>query len=178
MPYRLTRLYTRRGDKGDTDLANGDRVAKNSLRIEALGEIDELNSHLGLLLAQNLPEMIRAVLQPVQSILFELGAELSSPANERMHENDVKALEQAIDALNRTLPPLEEFILPGGNQAAAACHVTRTVCRRAERRLLALHKEEKTGAEALPYLNRLSDLLFVSARILAGNNMVLWKPRK
>lgn len=181
MGHRLTRIYTRTGDDGSTGLGDGSRVAKNSPRIEAMGAVDELNSHIGLLLADgSVPEPMRRTLTRVQHELFELGGELSIPGYARIDETMVTALEGELDALNERLPPLKEFILPGGTRAAAQCHVARAVCRRAERRLAALAHDENVAPASLQYLNRLSDLLFVMCRAInqaLGQPDVLWVPK-
>lgn len=185
---RLTRIYTRSGDDGSTGLGFGGRVAKDSLRIAAYGTVDELNSALGLALALGLPEEIAGELGGLQNELFHLGSDLCVPEAEkeahpvpRIEARHVEALEAAIDRWNGRLEPLENFVLPGGTPGAAALHVARTVCRRGERLLVALAREEAVGALALPYLNRLSDLLFVLAR--AANRLesrpdVLWDSRR
>ncbi len=177
MGKRLTRIYTRTGDDGSTGLANGSRVAKNDLRIEAMGAVDELNSVIGLLLAERLPARVRAVTEGVQHDLFDLGGELSLPGHTLLSAAHVARVEQWLDTFNATLPPLRDFILPGGTRAAALAHLARTVCRRAERRVVALSVRQ-TVATVLPqYLNRLSDLLFVVARVAnrAGRRRdVLW----
>ncbi len=178
MGNRLSKIYTRTGDKGDTGLGDGSRVNKDSLRVEAFGCVDELNSHIGLLLAQTtLPDTIRTTLTDIQHDLFDLGGELCIPGHLAINEHHVARLEQALDTLNATLPPLKEFILPGGNIAAASAHVARTVCRRAERRAVTLARSESVNAQVIAYLNRLSDLLFVIARTLAREDggEVLWK---
>jgi cob(I)alamin adenosyltransferase len=178
MGNRLSRIYTRTGDAGDTGLGDGTRVPKDSLRVEAFGCVDELNSHLGLLIAQAaLPADIRATLTEVQHELFDLGGELCIPGHLAITEAHIERLEQALDALNAGLPPLQEFILPGGNVAAAGAHVARAVCRRAERRVVSLARVESVNATAVAYLNRLSDLLFVIARVLAraDGGEVLWR---
>ena len=181
MGFRLSKIYTRTGDDGTTGLGDGARVPKNSARIEALGAIDELNSQLGVLLAEsNLPTQMNAMLTGVQHALFELGGELSIPNYTRITTEMVTRLEQELDLLNEAMPPLKEFILPGGSRPAALCHVARAVCRRAERRLAALAQQEPVSAAALMYLNRLSDLLFVVCRALnqaLGVPDVLWVPR-
>jgi cob(I)alamin adenosyltransferase len=179
MGYRLSKIYTRTGDKGTTGLGDGRRVDKDSARIEAIGSVDELNSLIGILIAQEVPESISAVLTGIQHRLFDLGGELSIPSMQLIKANSVEQLEAFLDQLNGELPPLKEFILPGGNLSAAHCHHARTVCRRAERRLthLARLEEEEVSTNALKYLNRLSDLLFVMARVLAresGGNEVFW----
>ena len=181
MANRLTRIYTRTGDGGETGLADGSRVAKDAPRIEAMGDIDELNSTLGVLLADALPDAVRACLTDVQNDLFDLGGELSVPGHPILTDAHVARLETALDSFNAALPALKDFILPGGSRAAALAHVARTVCRRAERRVVTLAKTETVPALACPYLNRLSDLLFVMSRVLnrhAGGHDVLWQPGK
>jgi cob(I)alamin adenosyltransferase len=178
MGNRLSKIYTRTGDQGDTGLGDGSRVNKDSLRVEAFGSVDELNSHIGLLIAQTaLPAEMRATLTEAQHELFDLGGELCIPGHSAIGDAQVARLEQALDALNADLPPLKEFILPGGNVAAATAHVARAVCRRAERRVVSLARSETLNAPALAYLNRLSDLLFVIARVLAraDGGEVLWR---
>jgi cob(I)alamin adenosyltransferase len=181
MGNRLSRIYTRTGDDGTTGLGDGTRVSKQSARIEAIGAIDELNSQLGLLLTEAaLPQAIRETLTQVQHALFELGGELSIPNHARITGAMVTQLEQELDRLNETLPPLKEFILPGGSRAAALAHVARAVCRRAERRLVALAGMEDVSPLAIQYTNRLSDLLFVMARAINRHHAVpdvLWQPR-
>ena len=182
MSHRLTRIYTRTGDTGETGLANGSRVAKDAPRIEAMGDIDELNSAIGVLLAEALPDDVRACLTNVQNDLFDLGGELSVPGHPILTESHVTNLETALDGFNAALPALKDFILPGGSRAAALAHVARTVCRRAERRVVTLAKTETVPALACPYLNRLSDLLFVMSRVLnrhaGGGGDVLWQAGK
>jgi len=187
MANRLTRIYTRTGDKGDTGLADGSRVAKDAPRIEAMGAIDELNSAIGVLLAEAMPDdlhELRACLTDVQNDLFDLGGELSVPGHPILTETHVTRLETALDGFNAALPALKEFILPGGSRAAALAHVARTICRRAERRVVTLAKSGDVPALACPYLNRLSDLLFVASRVLnrhgdhSGGSDVLWQPGK
>ena len=181
MSNRLTRIYTRTGDAGTTGLADGSRVPKDALRIEAMGAVDELNSALGVLLAEDLPADVRACLTDLQHDLFDLGGELSVPGHPVMGEPHVAKLEERLDEFNSALPPLKDFILPGGSRAAGLAHVARTVCRRAERRLAALARAETLAPSLLQYLNRLSDLLFVLARTLnrrAGGSDVLWQQGK
>ncbi|MEQ1775701.1 MAG: cob(I)yrinic acid a,c-diamide adenosyltransferase [Burkholderiales bacterium] len=184
MANRLTRIYTRTGDKGDTGLADGSRVAKDAPRIEAMGAIDELNSAIGVLLAEAMPDEcheLRACLANVQNDLFDLGGELSVPGHPILADSHVAGLEAALDKFNASLPALKDFILPGGSRTAALAHVARTVCRRAERRVVTLAKTESVPALACPYLNRLSDLLFVASRWLNrrnGGSDVLWQPGK
>ena len=181
MGKRLTKIYTRTGDAGTTGLADGSRVAKDAPRIEAIGTVDELNSAIGVLLAEDLPAEIRVCLNGVQHDLFDLGGELSVPGHTIMSAAHSKRLEDALDSFNARLPALKEFILPGGSRAASLAHVARTVCRRAERGLVALFKAEALAPPMLQYLNRLSDLLFVLARTLnrhAGGDDVYWQQGK
>ena len=178
MGHRLSKIYTRTGDAGTTGLGDGTRVPKDALRIEVMGECDELNAVLGMVLALPLRESIRAVLTEVQHRLFDLGGELCMPGYESIGADDVTQLETDLDAFNDELPPLKEFILPGGGPAAAACHLARTVCRRVERHLVTLVRTEAVNPHAPSYLNRLSDLLFVLGRVLArdeGGSEVLWR---
>ncbi|RFA31457.1 ATP:cob(I)alamin adenosyltransferase [Alkalilimnicola ehrlichii] len=181
MGNRLSRIYTRTGDKGTTGLADGSRVGKDDLRVECMGAVDELNSALGLALSHPLPSPLGEILSPIQHRLFDIGAELSMPEYSATRSEDITQLEQGLDALNEELPPLKEFVLPGGTPAAAYCHIARATCRRAERVLVALNKRDSgINPESLRYLNRLSDLLFVAARYAArsgGNQEVLWQPR-
>jgi len=178
MANRLTRIYTRTGDGGETGLGDGTRTRKDSARIEALGAIDELNSHIGMILTETLPDDVRARLVRVQHDLFDLGGEVSIPGHRLLNEDQVRALEHWLDEYNAALPPLKDFILPGGVRAAACTHVARTVCRRAERALVRLSHEATLPESNLRYLNRLSDFLFVLARVLnrsAGAPDVLWQ---
>lgn len=179
MGARLSKIYTRTGDDGTTGLGDGTRVRKDALRVEAYGTVDEANSHLGVVLAvAGLPEAVRTCLVQVQHDLFNLGGELCIPGYRMVQSTAVERLERELDAFNEPLPVLKEFILPGGGPAAAACHVARTVVRRAERRVLSLAAEENVADEVLQYLNRLSDLLFVIARVLAraeSGSEVLWQ---
>jgi cob(I)alamin adenosyltransferase len=176
---RLSKIYTRTGDDGTTGLGDGTRVPKDSARVEAYGTTDELNSVLGVLLAvPGLPDAVTALLIDVQHELFDMGGELCIPGHTVITAAHVTRLETALDGFNDQLPPLKEFILPGGGPAAAACHVARTVARRAERRVLSLSRAETVNPEVLHYLNRLSDLLFVLARVLARHERgteVLWR---
>lgn len=177
MGNRLSKIYTRTGDDGSTGLGDGSRVAKDATRVDAYGTVDELNSVLGVVLACELSDEIRAVLVGVQHQLFDLGGELCIPGHAAIDDTDIDHLEQRLDALNADLPALKEFILPGGGMAAAQCHVARTVCRRAERLLVTLARHEPIRPQAVRYLNRLSDLLFVVSRRLArdsGHGEVLW----
>lgn len=178
MGNRLSRIYTRTGDDGSTGLGDGSRVAKDAARVNAFGTVDEANSALGVLLAVALPDDVRTLLTTVQHQLFDLGGELCIPGHAAIQASDVTALEQQLDHYNATLPALKEFILPGGGEAAARCHLARTIVRRAERETVTLARLETVRAEALHYLNRLSDLLFVLARVLAradGHGDVLWQ---
>lgn len=178
MGNRLTKIYTRMGDDGTTGTADGRRVAKDSALIEAVGTLDELNSYLGLVAASDIPEDVAVVLRRAQDWLFNIGAEAGGSRNYRLPARAVTELETALDRYNASLPPLKEFILPGGNRTAALCHVARAVCRRAERRLLSwLSGNPDANPELLKYLNRLSDLLFVLARVLLraeGGREIYW----
>jgi cob(I)alamin adenosyltransferase len=181
MGHRLSKIYTRTGDDGTTGLGDGTRVEKDSLRVEAYGTVDELNSVIGLLLTHELSPLIRECLTDVQHRLFDLGGELCIPGHKSVTHGQVANLERTLDELNRDLQPLKEFILPGGCSAAAVCHVARAVCRRAERRVVSLRRSEPVSPIAVRYLNRLSDLLFVIARTLnlhAGRADVLWQHGK
>jgi cob(I)alamin adenosyltransferase len=178
MGKRLTRIYTRTGDDGTTGLSDGSRVAKDSPRVAAIGEIDELNSAIGVVLAEQLPDGIRETLITVQHDLFDLGGELSVPGHAIVSDRYVGRLERELDALNAPLPPLVDFILPGGSRAAASAHVARAACRRAERTLVSLSRVESVSPPLLQYLNRLSDLLFVMCRAInaaGGHGDVLWQ---
>ena len=178
MGHRLSKIYTRTGDAGSTGLADGSRVSKDSARIAALGELDELNSVVGLLLTEELPEDIRRLLTGIQHDLFDLGGEMAIPGSALLNPDSIDALEKAIDRYNADLGPLKEFILPGGTRAAALAHLARAVCRRAERRLVAVAATEAISETGRKYVNRLSDLLFVLGRTLnriAGRGDVLWQ---
>ena len=166
MGKRLTQIATRTGDAGTTGLGDNTRVSKNSLRVHAMGDVDELNSHIGVLLCEAMPEGIRNILVEIQHQLFNLGGELSIPGYELLKADAVLALDEALETYNAQLPKLEEFILPAGTRAAALAHVCRTVARRAERALVALGNEEALKEAPRQYLNRLSDLMFVLARAL------------
>jgi cob(I)alamin adenosyltransferase len=181
MGNRLTQIATRTGDNGTTGLGNNQRVSKNSLRVHAMGEVDELNSHIGVLLCEDMPVGVREVLVEVQHQLFNLGGELSIPGFELLKAEAVQALDDALAAYNAQLPKLEEFILPAGTRGAALSHVCRTVARRAERAVVALGNEEAIGDAPRQYLNRLSDLMFVLARVLNrmnGGDDVYWKSER
>jgi len=178
MGHRLSRIVTRTGDAGTTGLGDGSRVTKDSPRVHAIGAVDELNSTLGLLLAEPLPDSVAALLTDIQHDLFDLGGELSIPGHAAVTDEHVARLEAAVERYNADLGPLKDFVLPGGSRAAALAHVGRTVCRRAERTVIALARAEDVGMPARIYLNRLSDLLFVLARSLnraAGHPDVLWR---
>jgi len=179
MANRLTKIVTRTGDDGTTGLGDGTRVGKDSARIQALGDIDELNSVIGVALAETLPDHVRAILRSVQNDLFDLGGEVCIPGRSALWEAHIDQLERRIEALREPLPVLREFVLPGGSRGAAACHVARTVCRRAERSLVTLGRGESVSALSIQYLNRLSDLLFLAARAANADDGVaepLWRP--
>ncbi len=181
MGHRLSKIYTRTGDDGTTGLGDGTRVPKDHARVEAFGTVDELNSAIGLLLTEPLPDRIRTCLTEVQNTLFDLGGELSIPGYNLITEQSITALEDVLDELNSVLPPLKEFILPGGTRAAALCHLARAVCRRAERRVFTLLNDAGTRHLGVAYLNRLSDLLFVVARSLnkaTGEPETQWRHTK
>jgi cob(I)alamin adenosyltransferase len=178
MGNRLSKIYTRTGDDGTTGLGDGSRTPKDSLRVAAYGTVDELNSAIGMVLAQEIPDAVREALTQIQHDLFDLGGELCIPGMAMVNDADVERLENTLDAFNADLPALKDFILPGGGMAAACCHLARTVCRRAEREVISLGRESDVRGEAIRYLNRLSDLLFVIARVLArasGHGEVLWQ---
>ena len=179
MGNRLSKIYTRTGDDGTTGLGDGARVLKENLRVEAYGTVDEANSAIGVVLAvRDLPAAVTHCLTEVQHDLFDLGGELCIPGHRMIQSTHVERLEKELDGFNDALPPLKEFILPGGGPAAAACHVARAVCRRAERRCWSLARSETIASQTLAYLNRLSDLLFVLARVLArheNGTEVVWR---
>ena len=179
MGNRLSKIYTRTGDDGTTGLGDGSRVAKDDARVEAYGTVDELNCAIGMILSvPELPQAVAAQLTEVQHDLFDLGGELCIPGSRAIKPEQVTHLEESLDVFNEDLPPLKEFILPGGGPAAAACHLARTIARRAERRAWTLAKKETVSADLTNYLNRLSDLLFVIARVLARHERgteVLWR---
>ncbi len=184
-PVRLDRIYTRGGDAGETSLGDGARVSKADLRVEAYGQVDELNALLGVALAQGVPDEFRAYLERIQNELFDLGADLAVPLEDTKRERtritaeQVEHLESLCDEANENLEPLRSFVLPGGTEPAALLHLARTVCRRAERVTVALAAEADVNPDALAYLNRLSDLLFILARAAnaaAGAAEPLWKP--
>ena len=177
MGNRLSKIYTRTGDSGTTGLGDGSRVNKDSLRVEAYGTVDELNSQVGLIIALGVDDAIASILLSIQHDLFDLGGELCIPGHTAIKDRHIELLEEILDEYNAQLPALKEFILPGGNLAAATCHIARTVCRRAERNTVSLANEESINPPVVKYLNRLSDLLFVFCRVLArqgGGKEVLW----
>jgi cob(I)alamin adenosyltransferase len=178
MGNRLSKIYTRTGDDGSTGLGDGNRVGKDSARVAAYGTVDEANSAIGVVLACPLAEDVRTLLTAIQHQLFDLGGELCIPGHAAIHDADIDALERHLDRYNDTLPALKDFILPAGGEAAARCHLARTIVRRAERETVALSRQDAVRPEAVRYLNRLSDLLFVLARVLAradGHGEVLWR---
>jgi cob(I)alamin adenosyltransferase len=179
--HRLSKIYTRTGDDGTTGLADGTRVSKYDDRIEACGAVDETNSAVGLVLAEDIRDTrLREALEGIQHKLFDLGAEFSLPDYEGITREDVEALEVKLDQINGELPPLKEFVLPGGNRAAATCHLARSIARRAERSAWRLSANADVNPACLHFLNRLSDFLFVAARVLSrqeGESEVMWKKR-
>ncbi len=178
MGNRLSKIVTRTGDDGTTGLGDGRRTRKDGRRIDAIGQVDELNSTIGVLLTEPMPDEIRQQLIGIQHDLFDLGGELCIPGFENLHESQVAKLDALLEAHNAELPRLKEFVLPGGSRAAAYAHLSRTVCRRAERAVVALGAEEDVRPDCRRYLNRLSDLLFVLARVLnrhAGVGDVMWE---
>ena len=180
MGHRLSKIYTRTGDDGTTGLADGNRVEKDDVRVEAMGAVDELNSNVGVVLSHEIPTDMRDILTDVQHALFDIGGELAIPGANTVTAQYVTNLESALDDINATLPPLREFILPGGGGAAAAVHVARAVCRRAERVLLTLSRRDAVNEQSRMYLNRLSDLFFVLARALARahGSEIYWDPKR
>ena len=181
MGNRLSKIYTRTGDAGTTGLGDGSRVPKDAPRIHALGDVDELNSTIGLLLCEDLPPEVREALTGIQHDLFDLGGELCIPGFNNITEIQVKRLEDLLDRYNADLPPLKDFILPGGAKSASVAHLARTVCRRAERSVITLANNEAVSDLVRQYLNRLSDLMFVLGRVLnryAGGSDVLWQQGK
>ena len=185
MGHRLTKIATRTGDDGTTGLGSGQRVSKDDLRVHAMGEVDELNSQIGVLLTEPLPADVRDILVTVQHELFNLGGELSMPGHELLKAEAVLRLDEALEHHNADLPPLKEFILPAGTRSAAQAHVCRTIARRVERSVVGLAAREKVNAAPRQYLNRLSDLLFVLARVLnranldgLGGDDVYWKSER
>ena len=178
MGNRITKIYTKTGDSGSTGLGDGSRTLKCSDRINAIGTVDELNSSIGLLLTESLPEQVRDFLNSVQHELFDIGSELSVPGYRVINDSHITRIEEALDKINEELTPLKEFILPGGSRGAALAHQARTICRRAERSLIQLEQVEKVEEPIKKYLNRLSDYLFVACREInkfAGVTDVYWK---
>jgi cob(I)alamin adenosyltransferase len=178
MGNRLSKIATRTGDNGTTGLGDGSRVSKDSLRVHAMGDVDELNSHIGLLLCEELPAALREELVSIQHDLFDLGGELCIPGYTLITDAHVARLDTLLEKYNAGLPPLKDFILPAGSRAAALAHVCRTICRRAERTIVTLGNSEKINDNPRRYMNRLSDLLFVLSRVLnrfAGGSDVLWE---
>lgn len=177
MVHRISKVVTRTGDDGTTGLSDGSRIAKSSVRIECIGDIDELNSLLGLLQAQNVERPIAEILTRVQNMLFNIGGEISMPDKSLIDSEMVRYLDDMVEQFNNDLPPLKEFILPGGNQAASICHLARAVCRRCERHLFLLAETEQVNQWTKRFINRLSDLLFILARVLArvdGGKEIYW----
>ncbi|MDH5424344.1 MAG: cob(I)yrinic acid a,c-diamide adenosyltransferase [Gammaproteobacteria bacterium] len=164
MGYRLSKIYTKTGDKGDTGMADGTRLAKNHIKVSVIGDVDELNSQMGLLVVEVANDEMKSKLNQIQHILFDLGAELTLPEYQAIESAHVSLLEAYLDQLNEHLKPLDEFILPGGSRSAAVAHITRAVCRRLERSLVSLNREYPINKESMAFINRLSDLLFVIAR--------------
>lgn len=182
MGNRLSKIYTRTGDDGTTGLGDGIRVGKDSLRMEAIGTVDELNSVIGVMLTCEMPDAIREIFTKIQHRLFDVGGELCMPGYQIIDDADVAQLEDVLDQYNDTIPPLKNFILPGGTPTAANCHLARAVCRRAERTMVALNREEALNPPIMKYVNRLSDWLFVCSRVLNRLNdtdsEVLWQPKQ
>jgi len=181
MGNRLSKIVTKTGDNGSTGLSDGQRISKNSLRIHTIGDLDELNSLIGVLLTQNPPESLLNDFNRIQHRLFDIGGELSMPGHEIVGAECSEDLEHLITQYNAKLPPLKEFILPGGSPAAAFCHLARTVCRRAERNLVALNTPEPVSSHILKYMNRLSDFLFVVARVInkeQGQQDTFWQSQR
>ena len=179
MADRLTKIVTKTGDDGTTGLGDGTRVGKDSACVEVMGNLDELNSAIGCVLAERLPESVASALTSVQNDLFDLGGEICIPGRSALWDVHVEELDRRIEALREPLPTLRDFVLPGGTRAAAACHLARAVCRRAERSLVALGRIDAVSALSIQYLNRLSDLLFLAARTIntaSGSPEVIWKP--
>lgn len=178
MGHRLSKIYTRTGDDGSTGLGDGSRVAKDSQRMQCIGIVDELNSGIGLVRAHNQDKELDETLSRLQHQLFDLGGELSIPGHSMVNASTIDWLEKTLDGYNEQLPMLQEFILPAGGPATASCHLARSICRRAERQLVTLQRDEDVSTVAMQYLNRLSDLLFVLARVLAraeNGTEVLWQ---
>lgn len=180
MGHRLSKIYTRTGDSGETGLGDGSRISKSDVRITSLGIVDELNSSIGIVLSFNTAASVHQTLTTVQHTLFDLGGEICVPGREVISEKEIIEIENTLDNFNEKLPPLKEFILPGGCQTASFCHQSRTICRRAESALIALNATSRVNTQSLKYINRLSDLLFVTARYinyLEKTPDVLWNPK-
>jgi cob(I)alamin adenosyltransferase len=178
MGNRLSKIYTRTGDTGTTGLAGNERIDKDAPRVEAMGSIDELNSAIGIMLVHQMPDEAMAALNEIQHKLFDLGGELAMPEYQTIVAEDISFLETTLDSYNETLPPLKEFILPGGTVLAAHTHLARAICRRAERCLVPLVRDENVRTELMAYVNRLSDLLFVFGRVFArmeNGSEVFWR---
>ena len=178
MKNRISRVVTRSGDQGQTGLADGSRVSKDSARIDAIGQVDELNSVIGLVISEAVTEKMKEELQSIQNELFNMGGELAIVKTSLMMEDKVLAIDELVENYNNELPPLREFILPGGTKTAGLFHLARSVCRRAERSLVSLGKQESISPVLYQYLNRLSDLFFVYARVankMAGQSDIFWK---
>ena len=178
MKNRISRVVTRSGDQGQTGLADGSRVWKDSTRIDAIGQVDELNSVIGLLISEGLTEKMRQEMQAIQNELFNMGGELAVVTTALMTEEKLLVIEKLAEEYNKELPPLRDFILPGGTRTAALCHLARSVCRRAERSVVALGKQENVSPVLCQYLNRLSDLFFIVARVankMADQTDIFWK---
>lgn len=182
MSNRLSKIYTKTGDSGTTGLADGSRIDKDDYQVEAMGDLDELNSSIGLLLSEGVNhQAIKECLTKVQHLLFDLGGEIAMPAYQAIKPEHILELETLIDDLNQELPPLKEFILPRGDKSTCHIHLARSICRRAERRLVTLHKQRPLNEQSMKFINRLSDLLFVSARMLAKLHLeqeILWNHEK
>jgi len=179
MANRLTMIVTRTGDDGTTGLGDGTRVSKDSARVEAMGDLDELNCAIGVVLAEGLPAAVRSALAAVQNDLFDLGGEVCIPGRSAMRDAHLQGIDRRIESLREPLAPLRDFVLPGGTRAAAACHLARAVCRRAERSLVALGRGEGASPLSIQYVNRLSDLLFLAARAInaaSGAAEPIWQP--
>ena len=181
MGYRLSKIYTRTGDAGTTGMADGSRIEKDHVRVAAIGDIDELNSLLGMVISESTSDEVNDILLTVQHDLFNLGGQLSMPEMELVTDLRIEWLETTLDKYNEDLPPLKDFILPGGGKAAAICHLARAVCRRSERSMVSLSREMSISTHLLAYVNRLSDLLFVLCRVLSkvsGEEEVYWKSER
>jgi len=179
MANRLTKIVTRTGDDGTTGLGDGTRVGKDSLRVEVMGNLDELNSAIGVVLAETVPDHVRSALKAVQNDLFDLGGEVCIPGRSALWEAHLREIDARLETLREPLPALRDFVLPGGTRAAAACHLARAICRRAERSLVSLGRVEAVSALSIQYMNRLSDMLFLAARTLnaaSSTAETVWNP--